>query len=715
MKRQPSGIPLWARSLTACFSSKKHAVHTLEKARGQRPHPQFLLALLIGAAPILAQDQQTQFTIKVNTQLVVQTVTVTGKDGKPIEGLTKDDFIVTEDNTPQTISVFEFQKFDDSAPLRVTPPAATRGPAQSRLARIAPEPPGDNRYQDRRLLVLYFDMSAMGDAERFRALGSAQTFIRQQMKGPDLIAIMTFSDGAVRVRRDFTDDRDSLMEAIYSLLNGEDQDDNSSDFGQNAGEFNIFNTDRQLSALQTAVKMLGILNEKKSLIYFAGGMYLNGVDNQAQLRATLNSARRANVAFYPIDARGLAALTPMGDASRPSPGGIGMYSGATAMTTMRVFQRSQDALYTLAADTGGKALLDYNDLSLGIVRAQQATSSYYIIGYYSTNTNRDGRLRRVRVSLKGKPGDLAYRETYYADKEFSKFNTADKERQLEEALMLGDPITELTIAMELNYFQLNSAEYFVPIAVKIPGSELVLAQKEGAERTVIDFIGEIKDEYGTTITNIRDKVEIKLKGETASRLASSPIQYDAGYTLLPSKYVIKFLARNAETGRIGTYQTEFIVPNLNKEAVRLPISSVVLSSQRTAMQDALFTAGKNKAAREQAANPLIEDGQKLLPSVTRVFSKSRDMYAYLQAYERETETMQPLAAYVVFLRGEERVFEATPFVVAEGMDPKSKAVPLKLTIPLQAIAEGEYICQITVVDPHAQKVAFWQAPLKIVP
>jgi hypothetical protein len=251
--------------------------------------------------------------------------------------------------------------------------------------------------------------------------------------------------------------------------------------------------------------------------------------------------------------------------------------------------------------------------------------------------------------------------------------------------------------------------------MKIPGSELVLAQREGADHTVIDFIGEIKDEYGTTITNIRDKVDIKLKGETASRLASSPIQYDAGYTLLPSKYMIKVLARNAETGRIGTYQTEFVVPNLNKEVVRLPISSVVLSSQRTAMQDALFTAGKTKAAREQASNPLIEDGQKLMPSVTRVFSKSRDLYAYLQAYERDAETMQPLAAYVAFFRGDERVFEAMPFVATQGMDPKSKAVPLKLTIPLQGVGEGEYICQITVLDPHAQKVAFWQAPIKVVP
>jgi VWFA-related protein len=320
------------------------------------------------------------------------------------------------------------------------------------------------------LLALYFDMPQLGDAERFRALAAAQTFIDKQMTAADLIAIITFSDGAVRVRRDFTDDRAALQETIYSLLNGEDMNDTSGDFGQNSGEFSIFTTDRQLAALQTTVNMLGVLKEKKSLIDFTSGMNLNGVDNQAQLRATLNAARRANVAFFPVDARGLVALTPMGDASHPSPGGIGMYTGAMALATMRNFQRTQDALYTLAADTGGKALLDYNDLSLGIVNAQRATSSYYILGYYPTNTVKDGKLRRVKISVKNRSNlEISYRDVYYADKEFSKFTTADKERQLEEALMLGDPITELTIALELNYFQLNGSEYFVPIAVKDPG------------------------------------------------------------------------------------------------------------------------------------------------------------------------------------------------------------------------------------------------------
>src|SRR5262249_24014675 len=193
----------------------------------------------------------------------------------------------------------------------------------------------------------------------------------------------------------------------------------------------------------------------------------------------------------------------------------------------------------------------------------------------------DGKFHRVKVSLReGVAGELSYRQGYFADKEFAKFTNADKERQLEEALMLDNPITDITVALEVNYFQLNRAEYFVPVAVKIPGAELALARRRGAQRTVLDFIGEGKDDYDITIQNVRDRLDIRLNDQTAAQLSSRRIQYDTGFTLLPGKYVLKMLVRDAETGRIGTYQAAFTVPNINREEQRIPVSSVVLGNQR---------------------------------------------------------------------------------------------------------------------------------------
>jgi len=394
-----------------------------------------------------------------------------------------------------------------------------------------------------------------------------------------------------------------------------------------------------------------------------------------------------------------------------------MYSGAGALNASNNFRRSQDTMWTLGADTGGKALLDFNDLSRGIVEAQKAFSSYYILGYYTNSTTLDGKFRRIKITLNnGMTANLDYRQGYYAGKVFKKFTTSEKERQLEEALMLEDPVTELTIAMEIDYFQLNRAEYFVPVSVKIPGSELALARKGGAEHTLIDFMGEIKDEYGTTISNVRDKVDIKLTGTTAAELTKRPIEYDTGFTLLPGKYTMKFLARDAETGRIGTYEARFVVPNLNKEDKRVMLSSVILSSQRVELKEALFNATTgDKQAKQMAVNPLVQDGAKLIPSVTRVFSKSRDMYVYLQAYQQGLETVQPVVASVSFYKGKTKALETPPIQLAEASGTKIKVLPLEFRFGLTQLDPGEYMCQVSVLNPEGKKATFWQTPVMIVP
>ncbi len=589
---------------------------------------------------------------------------------------------------------------------------------------ITPERTGSTKYKDHRLLALYFDMTAMQQEDQLRALAAAKTFILKQMTSDDLLAILRYSGSSVDVLQDFSGNRERLLSIIQTMIVGESQGfyesgtdasaaDTGAAFGQDDSEFNIFNSDRQLSALQTAAQMLGHLSEKKSLIYFAGGLRLNGRDNQAQLHATINAAIRAGVSFWPIDSRGLVAEAPLGDATKGSPGGIGMYSGDSALANTTNFQRSQDTLWALAADTGGKALLDYNDLTKGIAAAAEAVSSYYIIGYNTTNTTPDGKFRRVKITLSKDPkARLDYRQGYFAPKRFSKFTAADKERQLEDALLEENPITDLTMAMELDYFQLNRAEYFVPLVIKIPGHELTLAKRGGSERTRIDFIGEIKDDYGSTITNLRDKVDIKLSDATAAELAKRPIEYDTGFTLLPGKYQIKLLARDNETGRMGTYETKFTIPNLNKEQRRVPISSVVLSSQRIALADALYNARKNKDKLE-LTNPLVESGRKLIPSVTRVFGRGREMFVYLQAYQPEASGPQPLLSYVTFYRDQKKAFETRTLEVKQGLPDRLHTVPLSFTIPLNTFAPGRYQCQVTVLDPRTQKAAFWQAPVVV--
>ena len=121
---------------------------------------------------------------------------------------------------------FEHQKLPEAP--ETAPPRPGAGQYQDlttslRRTRIAPEAPGNIRYKDRRLLALYFDMTAMPPADQMRALAAAEKFIRTQMTSADLVAILRYAGGAVDVLQDFTDDRNRLLSIIETMIVGEGQ------------------------------------------------------------------------------------------------------------------------------------------------------------------------------------------------------------------------------------------------------------------------------------------------------------------------------------------------------------------------------------------------------------------------------------------------------------------------------------------------------------
>jgi VWFA-related protein len=678
------------------------------------------------------------YSFSDTVQLVVVDVFAKDKSGNPIENLKASDFTITEDGKPQAIKFCEYQELKND-PITEPPAAAALTPRPEvaeapkpvvkavTANQIAPASPGEVKYKDRRLMVMFFDMTSMPIQDQIRAQESAIKFVKTQITPSDLMAIMTFS-ADVKVVEDFTDDRDQLIKDIKGLTVGEGQGfdvadasdaaaDTGAAFSADDSEFNIFNTDRQLSALETAVKMLGSLPEKKALVYFASGMTrdTNG-NNQAQLTATVNAAIKANVAFYPIDARGLVAAAPLGDATQGSSGKGSVRTGGAQLQSQGNFQAQQETLTTLAGDTGGKALLDENDLSVGIVQAQKDISSYYIIGYNSANMNLDGHYRKIDLKIKNNlAAKLDYRHGYFASKNFNKFDSEDRERQLQEALMLGDPITDIEVRAEIDYFRLARDRYFVPVEVKIPGSELELAKHGNAERTRLDFIGVVKDSKGdvTGGGNVRDYVELDLKGDKATEITKHPVAYDTGFTLKPGAYSLKFLVRENETGKIGTFEQKFVIPDLTTDQPTLPTSSVILSNQRQLLSDALYSADKDQKLAN--ANPLVEDKQKLIPSVTRVFKKSQDLYVYVETYEPLASTTEPIVANVGFYRGKVKAFETEPLVVKDGLDAKSKALPVRFSVPLSSLRPGQYTCQVSLFNPAERKFSFTRADIMVVP
>lgn len=695
--------------------------------------------LLLPAAPQQQQQQQTDdvpATFKTSSNLVILNVTVKDKSGKLLDKLKKDDFVVLEDGKPQTISVFDLEKLGNDLlpPIEPEPKVLkTRDPAGAKPAAVpaAPKPaaevkqptPAQVRHQDRRLLAMFFDFSTMQPAEQLRAKDAALKFVQTQMTTSDLVTILTYSN-RIRVLEEFTDDRQRLIDTINAFrigesselaeatVNTDDADDNGG-FTPDDTEFNIFNTDRKLSALEAAAKRLAMYPEKKALIYFSSGVGKTGTDNQSQLMATINAAVRSNVSFWPIDARGLVASAPAGDASQASPRGTQVFTGGSQRSQRNQFNDQQETLFTLAADTGGKAMLDSNDLSMGIKQAQESTSSYYLLGYYSTNVALDGKYRRIKVQLKAElKADLDYRNGYYAGKEFKKFTASDKERQLEEALALGDPVTDLPLAVEIDFFRAGKGQYIVPVSVKIPGSYIELARKAAKGVTEMDFIGEVRDDKGKVAGGVRDGMKVTLSETDSEALAKRYLQYDTTLMLAPGEYKFKFLARENQTGKMGTYESKFRVPDLNGVTTAARLSSVVWGNQRESLKASVGTAEKNQ--KVLAANPLVKDGTKLIPSITRVFRRDQSLYVYFEVYDPGLDPdrrIPNVAATLALYRGKVKVFESEPVRVMELASAKSHSIPFQMQVALSKLPAGNYTGQVNVIDQLGKKFAFSRAPL----
>jgi VWFA-related protein len=681
---------------------------------------------------------QQRATFSTTTNVVIVNVTVTDRNGKPIENLAKDDFEVYEDGKLQKLQAVDFQHLKNT----VLPPVDSPG------AQPAPAPTGYNperekaalqntmlsKYQDRRLMVMLFDFSSMQPAEQIRAKNAAIKFLDSQMTASDTVSIMVYGSSLQTVL-DFTSDRDLLINTINKFRIGEasenatfadagaDAEDQSGQFVADETEFNIFNADLKLAALEDAARKLGQYPEKKALIYISSGIQKNGVDNQSQLRATTNTAIRANVAFYPIDARGLSALVPGGDATQVGAVGSNLYSGAGQRSLKENFNNQQETLDTLARDTGGKALLDSNDLTEGIRQVQQDFSSYYVLSYVSSNTAQDGKYRRIQVKLAPKDAALRakldYRQGYFGPTTFARMRDADKEAQLAQALQSDNPVTDLPIAVEVDYFRLEKDKYFAPISVKIPGSALAFHSKGAKQATELDFIAEVFDARNRPAATVRDTIPLKVDATVAGQVVRKSIQYDTGVTLTPGKYKLRFVARENGEGKTGTFETPFTIPDLaSGEALRF--SSVILSNQREPV--AQQVAGVKNDKKLVANNPLIDNGQKLLPNVTRVFRPGQNVLVYVEVYDPTIPDSLPenfrradVEASVALYQNSNKVLETEPVRASRLNEKRPGTLPIWLQVPAAKLQLGQYECQINLIDEFGRKFAFPRTALAVIP
>jgi VWFA-related protein len=670
-----------------------------------------LLAFALMCSSLPAQ-QPADYTFRVQTDLVLVNVTVRDKNGNLIRGLKPEDFTILEDNKPQKVVSFDVENIDAVANQDVAQTKLLPGPptAEGSAASAATSVSGSaNQFKDRRLIVLFFDLSAMEPDEIDRAITSAEHYVDTQMAPADLVSIVSLGSSLL-VNQDFTSDHGLLKKQLQAFSSGSGQGfeegttgttegtpDTGQPFTADDTEYNIFNTDRRLEALRSVAEKLSHLQQKKSLIYFSSGMDRTGIENQSELRAAINAAVRSNMAIYTMDLRGLQALVAGGEAQNASLRGTSAYSGQSMINALNSNFTTQETLVTLASDTGGRAFLDSNDFTQVFKGVQQDTSTYYLLGYRSTNPARDGRYRRIAVKVNVSGAKIDYRRGYYAPADYQHSTKEDKELQLQEELASELPTTDLPLYLSTAYFRMEANKFFIPISLVVPGSEIPFTRSSDRDKATLDVIGLVLDSEHHPVTRIRDTV--KLAVDTSSEVRKKNVQYDTGLSLPPGKYHLKFVVRENQTGRMGSFEADLDVPDLKSRPLKM--SSIVLASQL------------QPAKKGATPSPLIRDGSEIIPNVTHVFSSAQHLRLYYEVYDpgRATASAAPgvgqvkpgihLLTNVAFFRGKAKVFETSIVELTELNARDRKAGVFQLDLPLSPLKPGFYTCQVNVIDDAA--------------
>jgi VWFA-related protein len=696
-------------------------------------------ALLLAKSPAaLSQDasqspQQPQYRLHVTSELVLVNVVVRDKKGNLIRGLKKEDFTLTEDTKRQAISTFDFENVDE---------LATAGPGESTVNGVAAT--GGLLHsannvtmdaRDRRLMLFFFDFSAMDPEQIERAVDAGKKFVQTKMLPADMIALVSLSTN-MRVDLDFTADKAKVLSILSAYTSSQGQGFDAGAEGSSEGaaetggsftpddtDYNTFTADRKLLALQSLTQTLGKISQKKSIIYFSNGITQSGVDNQSALRAATAAAVKANVSIYPLDVRGLQAFPPGGEAQNASLHGQSAYNGNAVFNDLNGNAASQETLSTLADDTGGKAFFDSNDFSGVFSQVQKDTSAYYVLGFTSTNPLKDGRFRHLKVQMNRQDVKLEYRSGYYAGRDFQHLNRTDREQQLDDELDAQLPQTDVAVYAGAHYFRQDDSHYYLGVSLVIPGSQIPFVQAKDKDNATLDIIGEVLAGGKLSVGHQRDTV--KLAVDSAQQVRRKNVQYNTGFILAPGSYHLKFVVRENQSGRMGTFETDVQIPDLRKVPLRM--SSVVLASQRV-------PATGNK----KGLHPLVQNQTELVPNITHVFTQDQHLYLQYEVYDAarakkgapastdataigSTTPPQPKAprdavrvlTSIEFLQGNAKIYESKQVVASEVTAPDRKAVIFQIDLPLQSLKPGFYTCQVNVVDDNAGNFVFPRWPILV--
>ncbi len=654
------------------------------------------------AVPAQPDDQapaQPPVTFRAEVNYVEVDARVLDANGRFIEGLRPEDFVILEDGKPQKVEVFSVVNL----PVERTPrPLFASRP-------IEPDVATNLTGIDGRVYLVVLDDLHTNVQRSYRVRAAARQFIERYVGANDLVAVVHTS-GRSDAGQDFTNNQRLLLGAVdkfmgrklrSATLNRIDQEAMTRGARQQGDRIDDIDERERgmqarnmLESIQKLSQFLGgVSGRRKALVLFSEGVDydisdpINSFDATtiiASTRDLLSAATRANVAIYSVDPRGLGGVAEESIEVASFPDDTSLGIGTTSFWNEA--RMAQDSLRVMADETGGFATVNRNDFSDAFQRIVDDNSAYYVLGYYPTNDRRDGRFRKIEVRVPSRAdARIRARKGYIAPRGRAATTKPagpdDASVELRNAMASPLPLAELPMAVTAAVFKGPRPNGSVIISTLIPGPALALTEADGLSRNNIELAIVAVNQSGKTFSGGRNTLDLNMKPDTTARAQALGFRVISTMDVPPGRYTLRVGAREANTLKAGSVSYDFEVPDFTKE--KLLMSSIALTS-----------AASSIAPTARQKDPL----QQLLPgplSSYREFPQDDELALFVEVYDNSGNSPHKVDITASLLpEGGQAVFQTHEERDSSELKGSAGGYGFSTRIPLRDVAPGLYVLRI---------------------
>jgi len=703
------------------------------------------LSLTLAQSEIKTPRDQTDDVIRINTDLIQTGVAVFDKKGQFVHNLNREDFELSVNGKPVSISIFE-----PSANRSIGSNEAERPRIESgtTATAAAPSPAARN-------ILFVVDDIHLSHESHNRVRKSILKFIDEEMMADDTVAIVS-STGKIGFLQQFTNDKMVLRAAAGRLLYNRDWSGNDKT-PPPMTEYEallISQLDRQVtdifaemevgsdlevkretvrgrartvlaraasinratySTLEQAIRSSAQLPGRKAVFFISDGFLLDPTNSNApeRMRQITDAAARTNAVIYSFDAKGLTAGFPEGTTG-------GTLIGYRVQSGERF--EAQDGLSSLADETGGRFVKNTNDLQAGLKKSIDEAYQHYLLAWQPVSENEGSqKFRKIEVRIKGRPelkvrvhgGYFDKKATASSEETSATKNSATKnkdgkniplsvpDRELDAAVGALTPRRMLPTSLTVNYLNVTEKEMVVAVALQIKPDAVEFTPEKGEKATAsIDLLGVIHDSKGIRKGFFRQLLTVETSVAALSKAERQDIYHDYQTKLTPGLYQVRVAARDVKSGRVGSAVQWVEIPDLTTK--RMALSSLILGERL------------DDDKTNQEINQANTGGVRVRALVDRRISRTSHLQYMMFVYnasQGKTGTVPPdVTVQTQVLRGNQVVVtNLASQISTAGQDPSR--LPYAAEISLNTLPAGKYALLVSVQDRlaksnSAQRVSF---------